>query len=106
MTADSILTDLEAVTAALAARPDGATGLLERRGKLLEELTKHTAALTDAQLARLEDVFQAGANARTLFAARRENLRGQIHELRKGRAALDNLSPEGPRTGAQLDVRL
>ena len=82
--------------------------LLEERARVARALGEEAARnpLTQGQLGKLQRAIDLGGKIRFPIAARRENLRNQLQELRESRKVLGALKPYRRTKGRRLNVTL
>ncbi len=82
--------------------------LLEERARVARALEEEVARspLTAGQLERLRQAIDLGEKIRFPIAARRENLRNQLQELRESKTVLGALKPYRRMNGRRLNVTL
>ncbi len=85
---------------------DPLRAFVDERGRLLRRLHRDRARLTNRDLEVLRTVAELGDQARLPLAAKRENLRREISELRKSRQARESLKPFRETRGLRLDVQI
>ena len=80
--------------------------LLERRSKVSRNVADAAqgSVLTRAQTAKLKSAIEVGAQMRFPIAARRENLRSQLSDLRDAQRAQRALKPFRRTAGRRLNV--
>jgi len=105
------LRDLLALTrsvlgAAKSLELDPLRAFVDERGRLLRRLDMNRAHLSDCDLEALRTIAELGDKARLPLAAKRENLRREICELRKTRQVRESLKPFHETRGRRLNVQI
>ena len=106
---DDLLSHTESLLQAGETSPELAADLLlEERGRVARALGQEAALnpLTPEQLRKLRRAMDLGGKIRFPIAARRENLRNQLQELRESRKVLGALKPYRQTKGRRLNVTL
>ncbi len=106
---DDLLSYTESLVQAAEASPELSPDLLlEERGRVARALSQEAALnpLTPEQLWKLRRAMDFGGKIRFPIAARRENLRNQLRELRESRKILGALKPYHQTKGRRLNVTL
>ena len=110
---DVLVDDLGSLTESLVHVAETSPGLspdflLEERARVARALEEEAtdSPLTPGQLERLRQAIELGEKIRFPIAARRENLRNQLHELRESRKVLGALKPYRQTKGRRLNVTL
>ena len=114
MTAQSIDDLLDQLLAFSETLADGACSgasdtlqaVLNERASLVHGLAAmgKTSALTTSQAARLRRALDLGEQARFPVAAKRENLRARLRDLRQSRHSRQALKPFRSTTGGRLNI--
>ena len=106
---DDLLSHTESLVQAAETSPELSPYLLlEERGRVARALGQEAALnpLTPEQLRKLQRAIELGGKIRFPIAARRENLRNQLQELRESRKVLGALKPYRRTKGRRLNVTL
>ena len=108
---DDLLDQLLAFSETLAdGTPGGASdtfqAVLSERASLVHRLVDlgKISALTTSQAARLRRALDLGKQARFPVAAKRENLRARLRDLRQSRHSRQPLKPFRSTTGGRLNI--
>ena len=104
---DQLLTFSETLAeAAPAGASDTFQAVLNERASLVHRLVEagKTTPLSTAQSARLRRAVELGEQARFSVAAKRENLRARVLDVRRSRQSRQALKPFRPTTGRRLNL--
>ncbi len=106
---DDLLSHTESLVQAAETSPEVSPDfLLEERARVARALEEEVARspLTAGQLERLRQAIDLGEKIRFPIAARRENLRNQLQELRESKTVLGAMKPYRQTKGRRLNVTL
>jgi hypothetical protein len=105
---DTLLTEMESVTAEMAAAKDVSleelSALCGRRKELIERLIGYHG-LDQVSLGRVRAVVRRGAEAECRMVQLREALRGELAQIERGRRFANGLASLVPGAGHGLDTQ-
>ena len=103
---DQLLAFSETLAHASGGPSDTFQAVLNERASLVYRLAElgKTTPLTPAQTARLGRVVELGGKARFPLAAKRENLRARLRDLRQSSQSRRALMPFRATTGGRLNI--